>query len=227
MVRTWNLEGYFLYLMRVETAAMGSLSSLLGKSPRVAIIEVFAENPTVALSVPEIVADSGVSKRGAYIHVARLCQEGVVRKSHKVGKCWYYRANEADVRGRLLGFLESIFTLGRLEAEIKRDRALPPTETLAESAVLLTPEVTFELGAQGEIARKGDLVVDVNTDKQFFGIAGEQPTETILAEFRGVFDELDRELGKAAVSFFELQARYRVRPGANPLKAMERAGLQS
>jgi len=103
---------------------------LFGKSPRVAITELFAENPEASFSVPEIIARTGVSRRGAYLHVSRLHEEGIIVKSYKDGKCWYYRVNENDLRGSLLGFIESSITLGRVEREIKRDLNLSPEEPL-------------------------------------------------------------------------------------------------
>lgn len=119
-----------------NVANMGSLTSLLGKAPRVAVLEVFAENSDLPFSVPEIVKETGVSKRGAYIHVRKLVEEGVLRKSHKQGKCLYYRLNPNDRRAELLPLLESVLTLGRLEREIKRDREILPEEPLVPVPIL-------------------------------------------------------------------------------------------
>ena len=109
---------------------MGSLTDLLGRTPRVAIVEAFAEHPELEFSVPEIVRQTRISKRGVYLHIAKLLEEGLVRKATKLGKCQFYRVNENDRRGELLPILESAFTLGKIEREIKRDRGIPPQEPL-------------------------------------------------------------------------------------------------
>jgi len=114
--RRRNQKGYFLYLHSPLMECMGSLTELLGNSPRVAIIETFAEQPELEFSVPEIVKQTGVSKRGAYLHIAKLLEEGIIAKGKKTGKCQYFRVNEHDRRGEFLGVLESVFTLGRLES---------------------------------------------------------------------------------------------------------------
>ena len=129
---------------------MGSITSVLGTSPRVAIIEVFSENPEEEFSVPEIVDASRISKRGAYIHVRKLLEEGIVRRSRKEGKCWYYRINENDPRGQVLPFLESVFTLGRLEREIKRDEGIPAEEPLGVPVTLSQSQ--FDFGMSDEMS---------------------------------------------------------------------------
>ena len=128
---------------------MGSMTSLLGEYPRVAIVEVFSEDPTEEYSVPEIVRETGISKRGAYIHIKRLLEEGVIKKSRKEGKGWYYRINENDPRGQILPFIESVFTVGRLEREIKRDEGIASEEPLDAFKPLWGR--LFQLGAKYEI----------------------------------------------------------------------------
>lgn len=145
---------------------MGSITSLLGKYPRVAIVEVLSENPDDELSVPEIVEEAGISKRGAYIHVRKLLEEGIIRKSRKEGKCWYYRINENDPRAEILPLLESVFTLGRLEREIKRDQGLAPEEPLPFGPTLVRSR--FELGARYEAETR-------------LGTAGNVPSVDLLA----------------------------------------------
>ncbi len=122
---------------------MGSLTDLLGKSPRVAILEAFAEHPELEFSVPEIVRQTGVSKRGAYLHIVKLLEEGIITKGEKSGKCQYYKVNESDRRGEYLGLLESVFTLGKLEREMKRDRGIPPEDPLVGSLRPEHPEYDF------------------------------------------------------------------------------------
>lgn len=128
---------------------MGTFTSLLGKSPRVAILEVFAANPEEHFSVPEIVRESGISKRGTYIHVRKLEDEGIIKKSRKEGKCWYYTINENDRRGEILPFLESFLTLGRIEREIKRDEGIPPGEPLVPPVAVTIPG--FQVSPETEI----------------------------------------------------------------------------
>jgi len=109
---------------------MGTFTNLFGKSPRVAVVEAFAENPEVDLSVPEIVRISGVSRRAVYIHVRHLLNEGIIKKNRKSGKCWYYIFNENDPRGEALTYLDSALALGFLEQQIKRDEGISPDAPL-------------------------------------------------------------------------------------------------
>lgn len=104
---------------------MGAFTGLFGTSPRVAVVEAFAENPDDKLSVPEIVAITGVSKRGAYMHTRRLLDEGILVKSGKIGKCQLYEFNENDSRGEALTFLADVLALGGLESRIKMDEGIP------------------------------------------------------------------------------------------------------
>ncbi len=110
---------------------MGTFTNLFGKSPRVVVVEAFAENPDEDLSVPEIVRISGVSKRAAYIHVRHLLDEGIIKKHRKSGKCWYYKFNENDPRGEALAYLDSALALGFLEQQIKRDEGISPDAPLS------------------------------------------------------------------------------------------------
>jgi DNA-binding transcriptional ArsR family regulator len=115
-------------------AAMGSLVSLFGKSPRVAILEAFAEDPDLEFSAPEIARETEVSRRGVYMHLRKLLREGVIVPSRKVGKGWYYRLNENDRRAKILPFLDSVVTLGRIESAIKADEGIPADAPLPRDA---------------------------------------------------------------------------------------------
>jgi DNA-binding transcriptional ArsR family regulator len=99
--------------------------NLFGKSPRVAILEAFAEDPDIEFSAPEIARETGVSRRGTYIHIRKLLREGVIVPSRKEGKGWYYRLNQNDRRAEILPYLESVVTLGRIERAIKVDEGIP------------------------------------------------------------------------------------------------------
>ncbi len=104
---------------------MGAFADFFGTSPRVWVVEAFAENPDDELSVPEIVRITGVSKRAAYMHVRKLVDEGILVESSKRGKCNYYRFNEMDTRGQALTFLERALVLGGLERQIRLDEGIP------------------------------------------------------------------------------------------------------
>jgi len=112
------------YTCGLYDTPMGSLVDLFGKSPRVAILEAFAEDPDIEFSAPEIARETGVSRRGVYIHLRKLLREGVLIPSQKVGKGWYYRLNRNDRRGEILPLLDSVVTLGRIERSIKVDEGI-------------------------------------------------------------------------------------------------------
>jgi predicted DNA-binding transcriptional regulator len=103
---------------------MGILTRLLGTSPRVAVVEAFAENPDEILSVPEIVRITRVSKRAVYIHVRKLLRDGMLVMRDRVGKCDYYQLNKTDPRGKAVVYLADVMAMGQLESEIRRDEGL-------------------------------------------------------------------------------------------------------
>jgi len=103
---------------------MGILTKLLGASPRVAVVEAFAENSDEVLSVPEIVRITGVSKRAVYIHVRKLLKDGMLVMKDRVGKCDYYQLNKTDPRGKAVVYLADVMAMGQLESEIGRDEGL-------------------------------------------------------------------------------------------------------
>ena len=83
------------------------------------------------------------------------------------------------------------------------------------------------LVGQGPVARKGNLTVDINTEKQFIGISGQSEAietfgqlSSILAAHKDILDPLQ-------IAFFEMQARYRTRAPSSPLAAMARLGKNS
>jgi predicted transcriptional regulator len=104
---------------------MGTFVKLFGRSPRVAIIEAFSENPDSDLSVPEVVRISGISRRAVYMHVRKMLKEGILIKTKKVGKGLYFKFNSEDPRGEALAYLESVLTLGSIEHNIRRDENTP------------------------------------------------------------------------------------------------------
>jgi len=104
---------------------MGSFTNLFGKSPRVVVVEAFAENPESELSVPEIQRISGKNKRSLYAHIEKLLHEGIIIKKRKEGKCQFFGFNPEDPRGEALIFLESMLVKGNLEQQIKKDEGIP------------------------------------------------------------------------------------------------------
>ena len=83
------------------------------------------------------------------------------------------------------------------------------------------------VGGQGIVGTKGDLKADINTDKQFFGVAGRVDAKLVLTELREVFKVLEGIVEGGNVAFFELQARYRVKSKEDLLSAVRRAGRQA
>ncbi len=83
------------------------------------------------------------------------------------------------------------------------------------------------VGGQGVVGRKGDLRADINTDKQFFGVAGMQDPALLLEEVRGILEALKETIDLARVEFFELQARYRVSQPGSPHARISRLGERS
>lgn len=75
-------------------------------------------------------------------------------------------------------------------------------------------------GGQGQLARKGEYLIDVNTERQFIGVAGGEPVGT-LAELERIADDLKDAVDFNKAMFFELQARYLVRPPTSPLSLIQ------
>jgi hypothetical protein len=116
---------------------MGALVELLSpghrRLPRVAVLEVFVENPDSPLSAPEVEDSSGVSRRAAYYIINDLVKEGLLVKIPKKGITQLYALNSNDVRSSPLVYIEKLLTIGRLEAEMKREEGLDQSELLEES----------------------------------------------------------------------------------------------
>ncbi len=68
------------------------------------------------------------------------------------------------------------------------------------------------VSGSGSIASKGDFLVDINTEKQFFGVAGGEP-RLAWGELLQILDSLESKgfTSREKVAFYELQARYRDR----------------
>lgn len=87
------------------------------------------------------------------------------------------------------------------------------------------PDAT--LGGQGPVARKADLMLDVNSEKQFLGVAGPREAKETLSELFQVLDVVSDTLESSKIAFYEMQARYRARPPSSPLAAIARLGKDS
>jgi len=81
-------------------------------------------------------------------------------------------------------------------------------------------------GGQGQLARKGEFVIDVNTERQFFGVTGGDPQRT-LAELEGIAGDLKDSVDFNKAMFYELQARYIVRPKKSPLALVQSWGREA
>ena len=111
---------------------MGVLTDLLGRLPRLQVLEVFAENPDYAFSAPEIERAAQVARRTAYIHLPALVEEGilVIDKEGGLADPLRYRLNPADIRALYLPLLENVVASGKLEAELRADLTLEPSDPL-------------------------------------------------------------------------------------------------
>ena len=53
-----------LFILQINIYLMGAFSDIFGKVPRVAILEILAENSDDELTIREIIDETEVSKRG-------------------------------------------------------------------------------------------------------------------------------------------------------------------
>ena len=110
---------------------MVAFSSIFGETARVKVVEAIAENPSEPLTVREIKEMAGVSRMEAHLVVKKLASEGVIIEIQGKGREGKrYVPNPNDIRGKALPFLEKIFTLGALEAEMKADENIAQSEPL-------------------------------------------------------------------------------------------------
>jgi biotin operon repressor len=97
---------------------MSAFVDLLGDSPRVAVLGMFAEYPYQPLSVPEIISETGKARRAVYYTVQRLLSEGIIIESGRHGKAKLYGLNQNDIRARMLPAVERVMVLGYIESEL-------------------------------------------------------------------------------------------------------------
>ena len=105
---------------------MGTLTNMMGRLPRLMVLEAFAENPFDTLSAPEIEEMTGVSRRSAYLIVKKLTHEGILIRSKikDESAAITYSLNPNDIRSKLLPRIERLLTIGMIESELKQDMGL-------------------------------------------------------------------------------------------------------
>ncbi len=104
---------------------MGAFSDIFGKVPKVLILEMFAENPDDELTVKDVIDQTGVSKRGAYLIIKKFKDTGLLTKIP--GRPEKYMLNHNDLRALTLIKAEPLLIMGKLEYEIKMDDNIPLT----------------------------------------------------------------------------------------------------
>ncbi len=102
---------------------MGAFSEIFGKVPRVLILEMFSEEPDEELTVKDIIDQTGISKRGAYLIIKKFVNEGLLIESGTRPK--KYMLNYNDLRARTLINAEPLLIMGKLEYELKIDENIP------------------------------------------------------------------------------------------------------
>jgi hypothetical protein len=149
--------------MGLSVNSVGVLVGLFGagnrRLPRVAVLEAFVENPDIELSAPEVEKIADVSRRAAYYIIKGFAEEGILVRKTKVGKTQLYALNQNDVRTDPLVYLERLLTIGRLEAEMKREEGIDQSDMLDESILpeLRSPPRRMDTSAIGFDTIRPDL----------------------------------------------------------------------
>ncbi len=82
----------------------------------------------------------------------------------------------------------------------------------------------YRAGGSGQIARKGGVVVDINTDGRIIGVSGLDRTQT-MNEFKAIEDGIREQLMVDLKNYFyEILAEFEVFSGNNPLEAFSNLG---
>ncbi len=102
---------------------MGAFSEIFGKVPKVLILEMFSEEPDEELTVRDVIDQTGISKRGAYLIIKKFVNEGLLVESGTRPK--KYMLNYNDLRARTLINAEPLLIMGKLEYELKVDENIP------------------------------------------------------------------------------------------------------
>ncbi|RLI81830.1 hypothetical protein DRP04_05230 [Archaeoglobales archaeon] len=82
----------------------------------------------------------------------------------------------------------------------------------------------YRAGASGQIARKGGVVVDINTDSRIIGVFGLDIAQT-MSEFKAIEDGIRKQLMIDLKNYFyEILAEFEVFSGNNPIEAFSNLG---
>jgi biotin operon repressor len=126
------------FLEVVEVGAFTDLFKIGNrKIPRISILEAFAENPDDPLSAPDIIKMTGVSRRGVYMIISDLANDGILVKVPKERgqRTQYYGLNPNDARAANLSMIERLLNLGSIESRNKEDREMP-TSVISPNSIL-------------------------------------------------------------------------------------------
>lgn len=82
------------------------------------------------------------------------------------------------------------------------------------------------LTGKGQIALKGDSIVDFDGDKQFIGFSGDQPEELVDTMFR-FLEDMRTIWDHSHIMFYELQARSRVFTRKSPMNIVAATGVKA
>ncbi len=138
---------------------MGAFSEIFGKVPRVLILEMFSEEPDEELTVKDIIDQTGISKRGAYLIIKKFVNEGLLIESGTRPK--KYMLNYNDLRARTLINAEPLLIMGKLEYELKIDENIPVNMPYQDTyRYINSGDITIENKKSGE----NTLDLDGNTD---------------------------------------------------------------
>jgi hypothetical protein len=105
---------------------MGAFSDIFGDVPKILILEMFAESPNDELSIRDIIDQTGVSKRGAYLIVKKFKDSGLLVEFP--GRPHKYMLNHNDLRVKTLIRAEPLLIMGKLEYELKLENNVDITE---------------------------------------------------------------------------------------------------
>ena len=101
---------------------MGAFTDLFGTVPRVAILEILAENSDEELTVKDIIDEIEIPKREVHSIMRDFIKIGLVLESGKRPK--RYGLNKNDLRAQTLINAEPLLIMGKLEFELKLDDKL-------------------------------------------------------------------------------------------------------
>ena len=128
---------------------MGAFSEIFGKVPRVLILEMFSEEPDDELTVKDIIEQTGISKRGAYLIIRKFLNEGLLVESGIRPK--KYMLNYNDLRARTLINAEPLLIMGKLEYELKVDKNIPVNMPYQDTCTYINSEdIMIENKKSGE-----------------------------------------------------------------------------